>query len=128
MAQKQQPRMGRYRAIMTDTDREYISGEGDATDNQRMQSVSRVRSRINKELPRDIEVLEEHRPDLIQDLRDVVCVDANADGGVSEGVDPEAARRALDELERALVDGDPDAVEGTIEKVRGALEEADTDE
>lgn len=117
--------MGRYRAIMTDTDREYISGEGDATDNQRMQSISRVRSRITKELPRDIEVLEEHRPDLLGELRDVVCEDANTDGGVAEGVDAAAARRALDELERALADGDRDDAEDAIDHVRDALKDRD---
>ena len=70
--------MGRYRAIMTATDREYISGEGDATDHQRQQSVSRVRNRINEELTQDIEILKEHRPDLLEELREVVCEDAEA--------------------------------------------------
>ncbi len=65
--------MGRYRAVMTETDREYISGEGDATDHQVQQSVTRVRSRINDELPRDIEILREHRPDLLEELQEVVC-------------------------------------------------------
>ena len=67
--------MGRYRAVMTETDREYISGEGDASDHQRAQSVSRVRSRINEELPRDIQIMKEHRPDLLEELRAVVCED-----------------------------------------------------
>ncbi|AGB17398.1 hypothetical protein Halru_2827 [Halovivax ruber XH-70] len=65
--------MGRYRAIMTDTDREYITGEGDPSESQRLQSISRVRSRINDELVKDIEVLEEHHPDLLEELREVVC-------------------------------------------------------
>ncbi|WP_246022896.1 hypothetical protein [Halosimplex halophilum] len=65
--------MGRYRALMTDTDREYISGEGDATEHQRQQSVTRVRSRIQDEIPQDIEILREHRPDLLEELREVVC-------------------------------------------------------
>jgi hypothetical protein len=34
-----------------------------------------VRSRIQDELPRDIEVLEEHRPDLLEELSEVVCDD-----------------------------------------------------
>ena len=67
--------MGRYRAVMTETDREYISGEGDATKHQRQQSVSRVRNRITEELPQDIEILAEHRPDLLEELRKVVCED-----------------------------------------------------
>lgn len=65
--------MGRYRAIMTDTDRGYISGDEDATDHQVQQSVSRVRSRINDELPKDIELLRIHRPDLYKELQEVVC-------------------------------------------------------
>ena len=73
MAVNNTAEMGRYRAIMTETDREYISGEGDATDHQRQQSVTRVRSRIQDELPRDIEILAEHRPDLLDELQDVVC-------------------------------------------------------
>nr|WP_247729548.1 hypothetical protein [Halovivax limisalsi] len=71
--------MGRYRAIMTDTDREYISGEGDPSESQRLQSISRVRSRINEELARDIEVLEEHHPELLNELCDVVCKERLAD-------------------------------------------------
>jgi len=58
---------------MTDTDRVYISGEGNPSESQRMQSVSRVRSRIKEELPKDIEVLEEHHPELLKELRTVVC-------------------------------------------------------
>ncbi|NHN46488.1 hypothetical protein G9464_02580 [Halostella sp. JP-L12] len=65
--------MGRYRAIMTETDRKHISEEDDPSDRQVDQSVYRVRKRINEELPQDIEVLEEHRPDLLEELRDVVC-------------------------------------------------------
>ncbi len=47
--------MGRYRTLMTDTDREYIPGEGDATDHQRQQSATRVRNRIQEEIPQDID-------------------------------------------------------------------------
>lgn len=66
-------RMGRYRAIMTETDREHIAGEGEPTDRQVDQSVYRVRLRINEELTQDIEVLREHRPDLLDELQEVVC-------------------------------------------------------
>ncbi len=65
--------MGRYRAIMTDTDREHIAEKGEPTDQQVDQSVYRVRKRINEELPEDIAVLREHRPDLLSELREVVC-------------------------------------------------------
>lgn len=65
--------MGRYRAIMTETDREHIAGKGEPTDRQVDQSVYRVRLRISEELTRDIDVLEEYRPDLLDELRSVVC-------------------------------------------------------
>ena len=65
--------MGRYRALMTETDREHITGESEPSDRQKDQSVYRVRERIREELPRDIEVLAEHRPDVLEELRDVVC-------------------------------------------------------
>jgi len=58
---------------MTETDREYISEEADPSDTQLDQSVYRVRKRINEELPEDIEVLREHRPELLQELREIVC-------------------------------------------------------
>jgi len=65
--------MGRYRAIMTETDREHISGESDPTQQQKDQAVYRVRQRISEELPHDIQVLKEHRPDVLEELRAVVC-------------------------------------------------------
>lgn len=58
---------------MTKTDRAYISEDGDPSETQLDQSVYRVRKRINEELPQDIEVLREHRPDLLEELREVVC-------------------------------------------------------
>lgn len=67
--------MGRYRAIMTETDRDYIGNPGDVGENKRHQSISRVRNRITEELPRDIEILEEHHPELLEELREVVCED-----------------------------------------------------
>lgn len=65
--------MGRYRAIMTETDRDHISGESNPSQQQKDQAVYRVRQRISDELPKDIELLQEHRPDLLEELREVVC-------------------------------------------------------
>lgn len=73
MSGQSQTTMGRYRALMTNTDRGYISGSEEATDNQRHQAVYRVKSRITDELPQEIEILKEHRPDLLEELRNVVC-------------------------------------------------------
>jgi hypothetical protein len=65
--------MGRYRALLTETDREHITGQGNPSQDQKDQSVYRVRQRIREELPQDIEVLKENRPDVLEELREVVC-------------------------------------------------------
>jgi len=80
---------------MTDTDREYISGEGDATDTQRYQAVSRVRSRINEELAKDVRLLERHHSDLLDELREVVCDDGQErPAAMPSAVEPESEPEA----------------------------------
>jgi SMC interacting uncharacterized protein involved in chromosome segregation len=64
--------MGKYRAIMTTTDRERITETIDATDEKRYQAIHRVRSRI-EELEQDAEILKEHHPELHRELREIVC-------------------------------------------------------
>jgi hypothetical protein len=64
--------VGKYRAIMTTTDRERITGAADATDEKRYQAIHRVRSRI-EELEQDAEILEENHPELYRELREAVC-------------------------------------------------------
>jgi hypothetical protein len=144
--------MGRYRAIMTDTDRSYISGEGDASENQRLQSVSRVRNRITEELPQDIEILREHHPQLYGELREVVCdnspgpdqlQDALADCrserddlqaalddcreqlAAADEVDTAAVSSALDDIEAAAERGDGQAIQTALSRARDALEDSD---
>lgn len=58
---------------MTETERKRISGEEDVEDIKRYQAISRVRSRIEEELTSDVEVLSEHHPELLEELRKVVC-------------------------------------------------------
>jgi hypothetical protein len=65
--------MGRYRAIMTEVDREHISGESNPSQDQKDQAVYRVRQRITEELPQDIEILKQHRPDVLEELREAIC-------------------------------------------------------
>ncbi|MFW6434870.1 MAG: hypothetical protein ACOCY1_00670 [Halovenus sp.] len=67
--------MAKSRGLITDTEKERIAGEADVDDSKRYQAVSRVRRRIKEELPKEIELLEEHHPDLLEELRDVVCED-----------------------------------------------------
>lgn len=64
--------MARTRALMTRTDREYIANKGDVDENKRYQAISRVRDRLD-ELEEDVEVLQQHHPELLQEIREVVC-------------------------------------------------------
>lgn len=63
---------GMTRALLTDGERRHISGES-GNEQRKYESVSRVRSRIEQELTSDIEILEEHHPELLEELREVVC-------------------------------------------------------
>ena len=65
--------MADRRALLTDREREIISGEADVSDDYRYQTISRVRSRF-KRLEGDLEALEAHG-DLADELRDLVCED-----------------------------------------------------
>ena len=71
--------VGKYRAIMTTTDRERITGEANVSDEKRYQAIHRVRSRI-EELETDVEVLAEHHPELLEELQKVVCDEVDGDG------------------------------------------------
>jgi len=71
MSDQKQRSMARTRAVMTETEREQIAGEDG--EQRKYESTSRVRRRIREELPRDIEILEEHHPELLEELREVVC-------------------------------------------------------
>lgn len=68
-AEKQE--MARRRAILTDTERELL--ESDKKTDRYYQAVSRIRRKINKELSTDIEILEENHPELLEELKEVVC-------------------------------------------------------
>jgi hypothetical protein len=58
---------------MTKTERARISGEDDVEDAKQYQAVSRVRRRINEELPQEMKLLAEHHPELLEELQEVVC-------------------------------------------------------
>lgn len=63
--------MSRTRALMTDTERKQIAGE--ESRQRRYEATARVRRRVQEELVEDVEVLAEHHPELLDELRDVVC-------------------------------------------------------
>lgn len=64
-------KMARTRALLTERDRELIADED--AGNRRYQAVSEVRSRIEDNLADDVELLKEHHPELLDELRGVVC-------------------------------------------------------
>lgn len=75
MAQAERGAMTDRRALLTDREREIISGEADdISDDYRYQTISRVRKRLDR-LDGDLEAMEAHGQ-LAQDLRDIVCDDA----------------------------------------------------
>ena len=63
--------MAKTRALITETEREQIAGEHG--DDRRYQATARVRRRVLEELATDVSVLEEHHPDLLTEVREVVC-------------------------------------------------------
>lgn len=67
--------MARTRALLTETDRQLIAEDGEYEENQRHQSISRVRNRIRDELGTDVAILREHHPTLFDELQSVVCED-----------------------------------------------------
>ena len=71
MSEQERLGMARTRALMTETEREQIAGR--QSEQRKYEATSRVRRRINEELGRDVELLEEHHPDLLEELRAVVC-------------------------------------------------------
>lgn len=71
MAATTQSDMAKSRALLTEKEREQIAGEHGRE--RRYQATSRVRRRLKEELSEDIEVLEKHHPELLEELREVVC-------------------------------------------------------
>jgi len=63
--------MARTRALLTERDRELLADEEGG--NRRYQVISEIRSRINEELSTDVEILEQHHPELLAELQDVIC-------------------------------------------------------
>jgi hypothetical protein len=76
MGERSAYEMARTRALLTKTDRQQIAKKEEINESKRYQAISRVRSRIQEELPKDVEVLREHHPELYEELRDVVCGDS----------------------------------------------------
>jgi len=63
--------MATYRALLTDREREILTGEADVSQNYVYQIRTRVRDKIER-LGDDIELLEEYQPELFDELRDTL--------------------------------------------------------
>ena len=61
------------RALVTDREREIISGDADVSDNYEYKVKSVVRNRIKKRLGDDVEFLEIHFPEAYELITQVVC-------------------------------------------------------
>jgi len=68
--------MSEGRGLLTDREREALQGED--TDNYRYKTRTYVKRRLEK-LEADVSVLENHEPDLLEELRAVVCDDTGQD-------------------------------------------------
>lgn len=72
MVANKQTTVARTRGLLTQNDREVLRMEkGD--ENRRRNVKWEVQKRIQEELPEDVEILAEHHPDLLDELREVVC-------------------------------------------------------
>ncbi|WP_226008344.1 hypothetical protein [Natrinema salinisoli] len=58
---------------MTEREREIISGEADVKDNYRYKVQSLVRNRVKKKFSDDVDVLEEHFPEVYEMIEEEVC-------------------------------------------------------
>ena len=74
--------MSGYRGLLTDREREVLSGTADVASNYVYQIRSRVREKIER-LAADVEILDEHHGDLAAELRVAV-----GDASDVEGRDP----------------------------------------
>ena len=67
--------MSNGRALLTDREREIVSGEADVDDPYRYQTISRVRQRFSR-LEDDLEAMEKHG-ELADEVREIVCVETD---------------------------------------------------
>lgn len=57
--------------MLTDTERELLDSEENS--DRYYQAVSRIRRKIDEELAEDVRLLDKNHPDLLEELREVVC-------------------------------------------------------
>lgn len=64
--------MADYRALLTDRERDILAGEADVSQDYVYQIRHRVREKIQR-LGADVDILEDHHPDIAEEVLDVVC-------------------------------------------------------
>jgi hypothetical protein len=85
--------MADQRALLTQREREILSGEADVKDNYRYSVESRVRTRLRDELAVDMGVLDENHGEIAALVRDVVCEDSEQIEKREEPATAEPAQR-----------------------------------
>jgi hypothetical protein len=63
------------RALLTEREREILSGEADVLDNYKYKVRSVVRNRVRKHLGDDVEFLREHFPEVYGIIQEEACAD-----------------------------------------------------
>lgn len=112
-----------YRAVLTDREREILSGEADVSEAYRYRVVSRVRNKIEERLVNDVALLDEHHAGLADELRSAVergsaaSVSANAgDGDESDTEETRVDNSEKDGLPPAALDAvDHDDLPETVD-------------
>jgi hypothetical protein len=102
--------MAKQRALLTDTEREILSGEREVKDNYLYSVQSRVRTRIKGPLKDDIETLREHDPELFEEIERTVLGLGEADD-IAGGDSSSTEQPAVDAEQSA--DTDPQTPKGS---------------
>jgi len=74
MNRSKQTAMSIGRGLLTKGEREYLRGE--SSDQRMYEARSRFRTRIEEPVAEDVKLLEQHQPELLEELRDVICEDS----------------------------------------------------
>ena len=61
-----------YRGLLTDREREILSGEADVSESYHARVISRVRNKIDH-IEKDKEILEENEEEILKELQDSIC-------------------------------------------------------
>lgn len=66
--------MTEYRALLTDREREILSGRAEVSRNYVYQIRSRVRAKLER-LSEDVDILETHQPELFEELLEAIGIE-----------------------------------------------------